>query len=51
MDGGDHAFLTDIACFMGDQPIAPEAPPVHWLNVEETVRRRWRSLVTARRDG
>ncbi|MEV6500799.1 ATP/GTP-binding protein [Streptomyces prunicolor] len=46
---GDHAYLADIACFMGDRPITPDAWPVRWLESEETVRRRWRTLVSERR--
>jgi hypothetical protein len=47
-DGGDHAHLADIACFMGNRPRTPDASPVRWLESEETVRRRWRTLVTQR---
>jgi hypothetical protein len=47
-DIGDHAYLADIACFMGDQPLPPNARPVQWLESEETIRRRWRTLVTER---
>ncbi|MDV9169016.1 ATP/GTP-binding protein [Streptomyces sp. W16] len=45
---GDHAYLADIACFMGNRPITPDASPVRWLESEETIRRRWRTLVTER---
>ncbi|MEV0479697.1 ATP/GTP-binding protein [Streptomyces sp. NPDC050508] len=45
---GDHAHLADIACFMGNRPLTPAASPVRWLESEETVRRRWRTLVTQR---
>lgn len=48
-NSGDHAYLADIACFMGVRPIAPGAWPVRWLESEETIRRRWRTLVTERR--
>ena len=46
---GDYAYLAGIACFMGDRPIPSDARPVRWLESEETVRRRWRTLVTERR--
>ncbi|WP_328688030.1 ATP/GTP-binding protein [Streptomyces phaeochromogenes] len=46
---GDHAYLTDIAYFMGDRPVTPDAWPVRWLESQETIRRRWRTLVTERR--
>ncbi|KPI02939.1 hypothetical protein OK074_5089 [Actinobacteria bacterium OK074] len=46
---GDHAYLADIACFMGDRPITPDARPVRWLENHETIRRRWHTLVTERR--
>ncbi|WP_432251755.1 hypothetical protein [Streptomyces sp. HNM1019] len=43
---GDHAYLAEIASFMGDRPTTPDARPVRWLEGEATVRRRWRTLVT-----
>lgn len=45
---GDHAYLADIACFMDNRPITPDGSPVRWLENEETIRRRWRRLVTER---
>ncbi|OPF82394.1 ATP/GTP-binding protein [Streptomyces antioxidans] len=45
---GDHAYLAEIASFMGDRPTTPDARPVRWLEGEATVRRRWRTLVTER---
>lgn len=47
-DTGDQAYLADIACFMGDRPLPPHARTVRWLESEESVRRRWRTLVTER---
>ncbi|MEW2134834.1 ATP/GTP-binding protein [Streptomyces sp. NPDC005435] len=45
---GDHRYLAAIASFMGGRPSAPDARPVQWLANEETIRRRWRTLVTER---
>ncbi|MER8188572.1 ATP/GTP-binding protein [Kitasatospora sp. NPDC094015] len=44
---GDHAYYTDLAHRMaGQHPDAPSG--TRWLDSEETVRARWRALVTAR---
>ncbi|MEU7244910.1 hypothetical protein ACI2L4_35125 [Streptomyces sparsogenes] len=47
--GGAHAYYIDIAHFMADQPLA-EPSTARWLDGAEPTRRRWRALVTARRD-
>ncbi|MFD8913901.1 hypothetical protein [Streptomyces sp. NPDC059575] len=46
---GDYSYLANVASFMGDQSSRPDTWPVHWLINEETVRRRWRTLVTEKR--
>ncbi|MEU8709678.1 ATP/GTP-binding protein [Streptomyces sp. NPDC048565] len=50
-DESDQAYLGDIACFMGDLPVPPDGRAVRWLESEETVRRRWRTLVLRRTAG
>ncbi|WP_190137850.1 ATP/GTP-binding protein [Streptomyces longispororuber] len=46
--GGDYAYYTDIAHFMGGLPLtAPSA--ARWIDGADTVRDRWRTLVIARR--
>ncbi|MEU9654247.1 tetratricopeptide repeat protein [Streptomyces sp. NPDC048110] len=47
--GGDFAYYGDIAAFMADLPLE-EASPTRWIDGAQHTRRRWRSLVTARRD-
>ncbi|MFJ5927575.1 hypothetical protein ACIQF6_33770 [Kitasatospora sp. NPDC092948] len=45
---GDYAYYTDIAHYMADQD--PDIPPAaRWSDDEQTVRTRWRTLVTDRR--
>ncbi|QIB49575.1 ATP/GTP-binding protein (plasmid) [Streptomyces aureoverticillatus] len=44
---GDFAYYTDIAAAMGNLPHPPR-PTVHWIDDTDTVRDRWRALVTAR---
>ncbi|MFE2414977.1 ATP/GTP-binding protein, partial [Kitasatospora sp. NPDC059408] len=47
---GDYAYYTDIAHYMAG--LTPDTPSdVHWLDDEEAVRTRWRTLVTARQGG
>ncbi|SMF51013.1 ATP/GTP-binding protein [Streptomyces sp. Amel2xC10] len=46
---GDYAYLVQIANFMGDRPITPGGRSALWLESQETIRRRWRTLVTERR--
>ena len=46
---GDYAYLADVACFMGNQSVTPDTWPVRWLESEDIIRRRWRTLVTERR--
>ncbi|MGW2255508.1 hypothetical protein ACWCXH_35865 [Kitasatospora sp. NPDC001660] len=47
---GDYAYYVDIAHHMaGQHPDAPSG--VRWLDSEETVRARWRALVTSRQEG
>ncbi|MFI8916473.1 hypothetical protein ACIGW4_33335 [Streptomyces sp. NPDC053513] len=45
-EGGDYAYSTDIAAFMGDRPALLSS--ARWLDAESTVRRWWRHLVLAR---
>ncbi|MGW6511325.1 ATP/GTP-binding protein [Streptomyces niveus] len=45
---GDHAYYVDIVHFMAGLPL-DGASPARWLDTEEATRRRWRALVTARR--
>ncbi|MFE5843805.1 hypothetical protein ACFQ7N_19475 [Streptomyces niveus] len=45
---GDHTYYADIVHFMADLPL-DSASPARWLDTEEATRRRWRALVTARR--
>ncbi|MBU3866252.1 hypothetical protein KN815_19935 [Streptomyces sp. 4503] len=48
---GDYAYYIDIAHFMADLPLpADHAPQTQWIDGDESTRRRWRGLVTARRD-
>ncbi|MGA5363925.1 hypothetical protein [Streptomyces purpurascens] len=47
--GGDFAYYVDIAHFMADLPL-PHAFDAQWIGGEQSVRERWRGLVTARRD-
>ncbi|WP_327071869.1 ATP/GTP-binding protein [Kitasatospora sp. NBC_01302] len=45
----DYAYYVDIARFMADLP--PEfLSGVRWLDREDSVRARWRTLVTTRQD-
>ncbi|MGW2082454.1 ATP/GTP-binding protein [Streptomyces sp. NPDC001939] len=47
--GDNYAFYSDLVLFMADQPLR-EPSTAHWLDEDEAnVRRRWRTLVTARR--
>ncbi|MGP3990803.1 ATP/GTP-binding protein [Streptomyces sp. 3N207] len=46
---GDFAYYLDIATAMGDLP-QPDGPAIRWLEDEHTVRTRWRTLVTTRRE-
>ncbi|MGW3521375.1 ATP/GTP-binding protein [Streptomyces hydrogenans] len=46
-EGGDYAYYTDIAAFMTDRPVQPSS--ARWIEDEQTVRERWRQLVTTRR--
>ncbi|MFE6869578.1 ATP/GTP-binding protein [Kitasatospora sp. NPDC057692] len=45
---GDFAYYADIAHFMADRPL-PSPSATRWLDDEDTVRTRWRTLVTTRR--
>ncbi|MFJ6699851.1 tetratricopeptide repeat protein [Streptomyces sp. NPDC091272] len=45
---GDYAYYRDITAFMADLP-REAASPARWIDGAEHTRRRWRSLVTARR--
>ncbi|MFH9663527.1 hypothetical protein ACH4NF_35240 [Streptomyces sp. NPDC017248] len=45
---GDYAYYADIAHFMAGQPL-PQPSTARWLEAEETVRRRWETLVAERR--
>ncbi len=45
--GGDFAYYLDLTHFMADLPL-PHASTTLWLDDVETVRNRWRTLVTAR---
>lgn len=47
--GGDFACYGDIVSFMAGLPIE-EASPTCWIGGAQHTRRRWRGLVTARRD-
>jgi hypothetical protein len=47
--GGDYAYYSDIVAFMADLPLE-EASPTRWIDGAQHTRRRWRGLVTARRD-
>ncbi|MEV7783613.1 ATP/GTP-binding protein [Kitasatospora sp. NPDC088351] len=47
--GHDYAYYTDIAHFMADRDLHHPSP-ARWLNGPDTVRERWRTLITARRD-
>ncbi|TWF73895.1 hypothetical protein FHX78_1314 [Streptomyces capillispiralis] len=47
--GGDFAYYSDIVAFMADLPLE-EASPTRWIDGAQHTRRRWRGLVTARRD-
>jgi hypothetical protein len=44
---GDFAYYVDIATAMGDLP-QPAGSAIQWLDDADTVRERWRALVTAR---
>ncbi|MFF9896827.1 hypothetical protein [Streptomyces longispororuber] len=46
--GGDYAYYTDIAHFMGGIPLTAPST-AQWIHGADTVRARWRSLVTTRR--
>ncbi|MGW1598783.1 ATP/GTP-binding protein [Streptomyces sp. NPDC002343] len=45
---GDYAYYADIAHFMAGQPL-PQPSTARWLEPEDTVRRRWETLVAERR--
>ncbi|MER5200985.1 hypothetical protein ACWD3J_46455 [Streptomyces sp. NPDC002755] len=47
--GGDFAYYSDIVAFMADLPLE-EASPTHWIDGAQHTRRRFRGLVTARRN-
>ncbi|MFF5475363.1 ATP/GTP-binding protein [Streptomyces achromogenes] len=44
---GDYAYYADIAHVMAGQPL-PQPSTTRWLEPEETVRRRWETLVAER---
>ncbi|MFG2910920.1 ATP/GTP-binding protein [Kitasatospora sp. NPDC048286] len=44
---GDFAYYADIAHFMAGRPL-PAPSTTQWLDDEDTVRNRWRTLVTTR---
>ncbi|MEV6841718.1 hypothetical protein AB0N17_46305 [Streptomyces sp. NPDC051133] len=44
---GDYAYYADIARFMAGRPL-PQPTITRWLDDEDAVRNRWRTLVTAR---
>ena len=46
---GGFAYYVDIAHFMAALPLPSSHTPPHWLDDENTVRNRWRTLVTDRR--
>lgn len=46
---GDFTYYVDIAHYMADLPLdGPSA--TRWLDSEETIRSRWRQVVTARQE-
>ncbi|MET9437586.1 hypothetical protein [Streptomyces sp. NPDC006551] len=45
--GGDYAFFTDIAHFMGNLPLPETDPRTRWLNSTQATSDRWRALVAA----
>ncbi|MFC7900233.1 hypothetical protein ACFUV1_08760 [Streptomyces griseoincarnatus] len=47
--GGDFTCYGDIVAFMAGLPIE-EASPTCWIDGVQHTRRRWRGLVTGRRD-
>ncbi|WP_405812563.1 hypothetical protein OG524_36415 (plasmid) [Streptomyces sp. NBC_01520] len=47
--GGDFAYYSDITAFMAGLPLE-EVSPTRWIDGAQHTRRRWRGLVTARRD-
>ncbi|MFK8905906.1 hypothetical protein [Streptomyces sp. YS-3] len=46
-DTGDFSHFIDIAHFMADLPL-PSPTATRWIDGNETVRNRWRHLVTTR---
>lgn len=44
---GDHTYYADIVLMAG-LPLG-NGSPARWLDTEQTTRRGWRALVTARR--
>ncbi|MCW7945145.1 hypothetical protein AAW14_24810 [Streptomyces hygroscopicus] len=46
---GDHAYYVDITHYMADLPLS-QGSGARWLDGEEATRRRWHSLITARRE-
>ncbi|MQS16191.1 hypothetical protein F7Q99_29170 [Streptomyces kaniharaensis] len=48
-DNGDHAYYTDIAHYMAALPLTTPST-AHWIDGQDTVRNRWRTLVTTRQD-
>ncbi|MGA5823547.1 ATP/GTP-binding protein [Kitasatospora sp. NPDC094028] len=48
-ENGDHAYYADIAAFMGALPL-PSPSGTRWIDGDEAVRTRWRTLVTTRQD-
>lgn len=46
---GDFAYYLDIAHFMAGRPL-PAPSRTRWLATEESVRNRWRALVTERQE-
>ncbi|MGW8396238.1 hypothetical protein ACWGLP_06080 [Streptomyces lydicus] len=45
----DFAYYVDIASAMGDLP-QPAGSAIQWFDEAHTVRTRWRTLVTTRRE-
>ncbi|MFJ4192089.1 hypothetical protein [Kitasatospora sp. NPDC089509] len=47
--GGDFAYYLDAAHFMAGLPL-PSPSATRWLDSKDTVRNRWRTLVTERQE-
>ena len=47
---GYYAYYVEIAHFMGDLPLPPNAVRARWIDGEQQTRERWRNIVLGRRD-